>query len=175
MEEKKKTHLDIDHSTLIGKTYDMFADQRESGFYWHPSNSEWKLKLYSPDKIVPVTVEIIKTFTEEEWKNEKSKGGEKYYGHYECYDIYGEDIKENVSMIWPAKFQFDMCFPAGAMANQKREPEYDKEGTAWPCAVSKSTYNEFREYIEGSKELIYYGLEEAAELGIEKINDSETS
>ncbi len=57
----------------------------------------------------------------------------------------------------------------------KREPEYDKEGTAWPWAVGKSTYDEFGEYIEGSKELIYHASEEAAELGIEKINDPEIS
>ena len=26
MDDKKKNHLDIDHSSLIGKKYDMYAD-----------------------------------------------------------------------------------------------------------------------------------------------------
>jgi len=120
MEEKKKTHLDIDHNTLVGKIYNMFADLRKNGCYWHPSSSEWELNLYAPEKVVPVTVEIVRTFTEKEWKNEKSKGGEKYYGYYKCYDIRDKPHPERVVMIWPSRGQFDMCFPAGAMYSQKR-------------------------------------------------------
>ena len=95
---KEKSHLDIDPQSIIGKKFDMFVDKRD-GCYWHAHGSERILKLYSPGNITKATVEIVRTFTEEEWKKVSDKKGITHYGFYERYTHWGEDKDETIAMI----------------------------------------------------------------------------
>lgn len=171
MKNKKKNHLSIDHSSLIGKKYDMFADSRPKAFF-HPCHTLWELELYAPGNIVPVTVEVIGVLStkEKEEEIEDKYPEDTYYGWYECIDEYtGKKKPERISMIWPRYSLFSMCFPDGFRASIERGGgialalKITKKGVAMEGITMKEFMKDFHKDMKKMGKAMRYIILEALE------------